>query len=316
MVMITVKTSHHHIWDPDRVAVDIIKEMIETGSANVFMNNEGPCGDSIQLYKMLDYICEKFSFDKSKITIHTINFEENHHEYVICKKKQHWISSTKRAFQNLSFTPNKKVNKNLFGLIYNVPNWDRLCLSSYVHRSTRNQSLIFCNGSWEPYRYNSFYLNSVTEYCAEEIYNIVDFLKSNPRPALDDSYEKPLTAESMLRVVKYYNDFFIDIVAETYSHGATFFITEKTLRPILTLTPFIHYGPKGFLSTLKSDYGFKTFDRWWDESYDDLQNYDRIRKIYQVIDYLDSLSIAEREKMYEEMMPTLLHNYNCLINHE
>jgi len=314
--LVTVKTSHHHIWNLDQVAVDIVEEMINTGSVTISLNSEGPCADSIKLYKMLDYICDRFSFDKGKITIHTYNFEECHDEYTICKHNQHWIQSTKNAFEKTSFIPDKKLDKNLFGLLYNVPSWDRLCLLSHVHHNTKNESMVFCNGTWLPDRYNSYYLNTITDYCPQEIFNIVDFLRVNPRPALEDSNSKPTSAESMLRVVKFYNDFFIDIVAETYTHGATFFITEKTLRPILCLTPFIHYGPKGFLSTLKSDYGFKTFDHWWDESYDNFKCYDRIQKMYEVINYLDTLSAQDRKTMYDEMMPTLLHNYNCLLNHE
>ena len=41
---------------------------------------------------------------------------------------------------------------------------------------------------------------------------IVDFLKSNPKSALDDLNNKPVTAESMLKVATLYNDFFIDII--------------------------------------------------------------------------------------------------------
>ena len=80
------------------------------------------------------------------------------------------------------------------------------------------------------------------------------------------------------------------------------------------LTPFVIFGPQGFLSNLKSRYGFKTFEQWWDESYDDYQNYERITKIYKVIDYLDSLSMSDREAMYKDMQPILLHNYQTLID--
>ncbi len=310
--MTIVKTNHHDIWDRDHVATSIIKELIETGTANVFLNQEGPCADSIGLYSMLDFICEKFNFKKSQINIHTVNFEEIHTEYNIIKNKQHWVGSCLDAFKEIKFVANKDVTKNLFGLVYNVPSWDRLCLLSYVYHNVNQPSMLFCNGTWEAHRYNSFYLNTVTNFCPNEIYNIVDFLKSNPKPALNDLDDKPTTAEKMLKVIDLYNDFFIDIVSETYTQGLSFFITEKTLRPMLAKTPFIIQGPQGYLSTLKSDYGFKTFDRWWDESYDQMQNYDRIKKIYQVIDHINTLSDNDTLSMYADMTQVLEHNYQIL----
>ena len=63
--MITVKTSHSKIWHPEQIMADIVNEYQSTGSATIGLNNEGPCCDTIGLYKLLDYACEKFKFDKS-----------------------------------------------------------------------------------------------------------------------------------------------------------------------------------------------------------------------------------------------------------
>jgi len=78
------------------------------------------------------------------------------------------------------------------------------------------------------------------------------------------------------------------------------------------MTPFIIFGPQGFISTLKSDYGFKSFDKWWDESYDTYQNYERIQKIYEVIDYIDRKSDLELIDMYHDMTDTLEYNFEQL----
>jgi hypothetical protein len=311
--MVLIKTSHSNIWHPERVASDIIKEYNQQGTVLINLNNEGPCANAIGIYALLDYVCESHGFDKTKITIQTVNFEEQHPEYIIEKKDQHWIKATSSAFKSIEFVPSKQTNKNLFGCLYNVPSWDRLCLLAYIYRTNKHQSLLHCNGIWEPSRYNSYYLNTITNYCPEEFYYIADYLKTNPKPALQDLSDKPVTADDMIKVIELYNDFFVDIVSETYTHGLTFFITEKTLRPMLALTPFIINGPQGYLSTLKSDYGIKTFNQWWDESYDNFQNYDRIKKIYQIIDYLDGLSIADRQSMYQDMTNVLEHNYQKLL---
>jgi hypothetical protein len=306
--MVLVKTGHSKIWEPAQVASDIIKEYYQNGTVIVSLNGEGPCASEIGIFNLLDYVCESHGISKSKIVIETVNFEEKHYEYTIRKAPQHWIAKTVSSFKSINFECAKQVDQKLFGCLYNVPSWDRLCLLAYIQRTTKNQSILHCNGTWEPHKYNSYYLDSVTDYCSAEFFNIANYLKTNPTSALQDLTDKPVIANDMLKVITLYNNFFVDIVAETYSQGLTFFITEKTLRPMLARTPFIIHGPCGYLSTLKSDYGIKTFDRWWDESYDQLQNYDRIKKIYQIIDYLDRLTVSERVSMYNEMSEVLEHN--------
>jgi hypothetical protein len=311
--MITVLTSHNKIWNTAQVVTDIINEYQTTGKAIISLNNEGPCAESIGLYAILDYICSTFNFLPSNIWIHTTNFEELHQHYQIKKLPQHWIQATTHAFNKENYVANKTDNFKLFGCLYNVPSWERLCLSSYITQKIQHKSVVHVNGVWEGHKYNSYYLDAVTDFCPDEFFNIANFLKTVPVSALPDLNDiKPVSAKQMLEVLPLYNNFLIDIVSETYTQGLTFFITEKTLRPILAQTPFIIFGPQGYLHTLKSDYGFKSFDNWWDESYDNYQNYERIQKIYKVIDYIDSKSDSELASMYTDMTDTLIHNYDRL----
>ena len=56
--------------------------------------------------------------------------------------------------------------------------------------------------------------------------------------------------------------------------------------------------------------GFKTFDQFWDESYDDCYDHEeRMRKILKVIDYVDQKSIEELRLIYEQMTDILEHNF-------
>ena len=79
--MITVLTSHNHIWEPDRVAAEIIAEYQTQEHVDISLNKEGPCCDAVGMYKLLDGICKLFDFDKGKISIYTSNAEEMHPEY-------------------------------------------------------------------------------------------------------------------------------------------------------------------------------------------------------------------------------------------
>jgi hypothetical protein len=116
-----------------------------------------------------------------------------------------------------------------------------------------------------------------------------------------------------LNLASKYADFFVEIVCETYTVGTTFFPTEKIWRPIMCKTPFIVQGPSEFLANLKV-LGIKTFDKWWDESYDYQVGKTKIESIIKIIDFLSLKTVQELKIMYNEMLPILEHNYNVLMN--
>lgn len=313
--MVKIITGHTIIYDVDKLVTNIIKEYLDTNLVHIDLNNEGPCCDAIGIYKILDNICNTFNFKKSNISIVTTNAEETHSEYNIIINPQHWIKGTYKGilsknYKKQDFLKTKKID-NLFGCLYNVPSWDRLCLLSYIKKNNY-QSILSCNGVWEDHQYNSYYLNDITDYAPTEIFNVTEFLKNGIGPLPGHPGHKILTYEGMADILPFYNNFFVDIVAETYIHGLTFFITEKTIRPIYAMTPFIINGPQGFLSSLKSNYGFKSFDAYWDESYDNYQNYERVQQLYKVIDYIGNKSTLELTAMYNDMTSILEFNHNRL----
>ena len=105
-------------------------------------------------------------------------------------------------------------------------------------------------------------------------------------------------------------DAFWHIVTETVYFLPKLHLTEKTFKPIIAQRPFILVAAPGNLAYLKS-YGFKTFDRWIDESYDSEQDhYLRIEKITMEIKRLCSLSPEQLKEMHREMKEILKHNYD------
>jgi len=85
-------------------------------------------------------------------------------------------------------------------------------------------------------------------------------------------------------------------------------LSEKTINSIVTKRPFILVSTPGSLKYFQK-LGFKTFDRWWDESYDQEEDHEkRILKILNVIDYIDSLSIGELRIIYDQMRDVLEFN--------
>ena len=99
------------------------------------------------------------------------------------------------------------------------------------------------------------------------------------------------------------------VVSETIFYHDKLHLTEKIFKPIVACRPFILVGAPGNLAYLKR-YGFKTFDRWIDESYDNIQDPDlRIGKITDELRRLCNLSMDDLRCMEREMKEVLEHNF-------
>lgn len=87
-----------------------------------------------------------------------------------------------------------------------------------------------------------------------------------------------LTSASYRHLLDFYDQFQIEVVAETFIDGETFFPTEKIMRPIMGCKPFLVLGPVNFLKNLRA-IGFRTFGECWDESYDTAERDSRWEEI-------------------------------------
>ena len=65
---------------------------------------------------------------------------------------------------------------------------------------------------------------------------------------------------------------YFNLILESDVTRDVFFMTEKTIKPLLIGQPFVIYASQGFLQHLK-DLGFETFGTLWDESYDQEPDY-------------------------------------------
>lgn len=103
---------------------------------------------------------------------------------------------------------------------------------------------------------------------------------------------------------KPYNDYFIEIVAETDTL-TTNWITEKTVKNLYIGKPFIIMGAPGILAKIRS-FGFQTFSPWVDESYDTItNNYQRLSAIKREIDRLAGTDVNQ---LHQQLLPILEHN--------
>jgi hypothetical protein len=115
-------------------------------------------------------------------------------------------------------------------------------------------------------------------------------------------------------VPEHYQSTFVSLINETLTD--TVFFSEKIYKPILMGHPFILVGGKGSLKRLK-ELGFKTFDDWWDESYDECDSFiERCIKIIEILTSLNNKNSKQLQLMRGLMRPVLKHNqdlYNDMI---
>jgi hypothetical protein len=98
------------------------------------------------------------------------------------------------------------------------------------------------------------------------------------------------------------------VVTETVFYENKLHLTEKIFKPIVIGRPFLLISSVGNLSYLKR-YGFKTFDRWIDESYDNEPDPDiRLLMIVEELNKLCNMSEIDLMNMYKEMQPILEYN--------
>ena len=146
--------------------------------------------------------------------------------------------------------------------------------------------------------------------------SFANWWSTDPVPSLDqrqvsDQYNPAYNTNQSL--LEHYSNFDIELVAETYTLGTTFFPTEKTIRPIMAGRPMLVYGPQNFLENLQQ-LGFKTYADFWDESYDQYSGPERWRKMQQVIGTFLSQSKQEQLNAVETMQQHAIYNRQHLVN--
>tara|TARA_R110001592_G_scaffold231209_1_gene488358 strand:+ start:10992 stop:12233 length:1242 start_codon:yes stop_codon:yes gene_type:complete len=105
----------------------------------------------------------------------------------------------------------------------------------------------------------------------------------------------------------------INIVTETSFQFNELFLSEKILKPIIMYQPFIVLSSVHYLKRLQK-LGFKTFDEFWDESYDNIDDYEeRYKKILLLILELNNKSIEELNNLYKSLKHICIYNRNHLL---
>jgi hypothetical protein len=293
------------IWNQIELIDFLVKN--QNKSIIIDMNAEGPSCRSIGLYDLLD----QFQFDK--VVIETDNAIEYHNTYQVMLHQARY-ARVRNAVDSRYHSWNK--NK-IFCAYYGRPLWHRIGLASYL--KTQHDSISYVNLRGEYNNDDSRRLFEITElfHCAPE--QIVNFASVAAQlPFILESQDNYTPGEQDTsgftgQLLEFYSNILIDVVAETFTSGKTFYPTEKTFRPILMKKPFIVMGPINYLIYMRQ-MGFKTFYEFWDEDYDGYGPRLKFQKIIKLIEDISKKSKQELYDMYQAMQTILNHNYDLLID--
>lgn len=123
-----------------------------------------------------------------------------------------------------------------------------------------------------------------------------------------DNQQLAAQSDNFLSEASHYLDSYFSLVTETSISNDWCFITEKCIRPMVGMQPFIVFGNPHTLKTLKQ-FGFKTFDKIIDESYDnEFDTNLRFELAYTQVKRLNNMSTEELHKTYYSIIDILEHN--------
>lgn len=208
-------------------------------------------------------------------------------------------------------------DREKYYLMYNR-NSERIHRAYFVNKLYENNLISKGLISFFENNHLDSFLNNSTVYEELELNNedIFDIRKNykNFTPMYIDNSDSNEVADyhNFLSRKDEYEKTYFTIVSETNAQSDYCFITEKTIKPIMNLHPFLVLGNPHTLRVLKS-YGLKTFHRWWDESYDNEFDFKkRSNMVIEIVNNLCSKTNEEWNDLLKEMSDTLYFNQKQL----
>tara|TARA_R100000084_G_scaffold109296_1_gene75462 strand:+ start:460 stop:1752 length:1293 start_codon:yes stop_codon:yes gene_type:complete len=114
----------------------------------------------------------------------------------------------------------------------------------------------------------------------------------------------------------HYKNTFVSVVMCAFPHTENCcHLHSSTFNPIYSGHPIIQFGPYKSLRRMRK-LGFKTFNKWWDESYDSEPDaWKRLQMVMDVVLKLSKLNNDEWIKMLWDMVEILQHNSDLIANY-
>ena len=311
---------------------DILLKSIKSKKCKIvfFYITEGYFGETKKHFEWLDNLVIKYNLDNDDILVITanltadINYTNNKFKIVtynyfgdelefakIIKKDKSNIKLFKNKY--LNFIDNFKLEKH-FLCFNNLTKLHRLWVFYELMNNSKllNKSIVSLNSRTTT---ESFF----TIVSSTNNINMIDYFK-NYNSDIGYSYDttnwtRDVQVGDTINTNAHLKTF-VNIVTETLTDKDIIFITEKTYKPIYVCQPFIIVGNAYTLKKMK-ELGYKTFDKWWDESYDEeIELEKRMNAITKILEEIASWDLEKCATIRKEMKEILIHNYNQMLNND
>jgi len=272
-------------------------------------DNEGPSLFHSNVIKLIDNHVRIHKRDPYTIRLDSMNLEEKTNLYTNINKWKtlnHWWQESVKKYKTLSID-SINVGHHKLGCFIGRKNIPRLSILYWLQK----QDCLLSSMNDEKYNYDILD-KTMFDSWVDDPEEFSDWASSFNIPSLDsrtvlDQYKKDQYLGPQFSLLNYYNNFDIEIVAETWTMGTTFFATEKTTRPLLGRKPMIVYGPKDYLHNLRQ-LGFKTWSSCWDETYDHYTGPQRWKAMQETINNILSLTSDEYQAVIKQAHTISLYN--------
>jgi hypothetical protein len=149
------------------------------------------------------------------------------------------------------------------------------------------------------------------ELNSKEFYE--EFYHSLPLILDSNNLHKFPVEDDFIDPAEWYDKTFISLSSETYFRESIIHMTEKTMKPIIFKHPFITIGPKHTLKYIKK-MGFKTFNDYWNEDYDEDDYQDRMNKIIQICKDINNWDNNKLQEFHRGVSDRLEYNFKLFQN--
>ena len=268
------------------------------------------------LKKIINLIIDRFEgFDFWWYDYHEIRIDYNLH------KGFHLLNSLfeqNKNVKSLCFVDNNLYENSSYNTEFNymgIPSMiGQTCIFNHMSLNKTFKKKFICLNRLPKYHREVIFDFLDTNYKKDSYISYAPYQEWNPKHRILDDLHFTET-DRRNYASSYQKNSFCNIITESTTEDGIIHITEKTDKAITSCQPFIIVAGPHYLKKLK-ELGFKTFDKWWDESYDSELNLDiRLNNIKEVIKEIASWDYDKCNSVYHEMAETILHNKQILINY-
>ncbi len=270
--------------------------------------------------------------------------DETHRDFCVKQKRDKCANVIYSPHQNVMFDQldvekifavEKPIKSKKFNILNREFRWHRpsfVCLLAELDLLEKGHISLGANsnlissvneyGGWKKYisekflSFRSLYENHENKFVFERMLSGLELIHDKIPICLDMEEFDTNYCRFEYTPVEYMRDSYFHICSSTFFFDFEEISPgwhEKEWKPILAKQPFLILGRPGMLKLMRR-FGFLTFSRWIDESYDDIKDdFKRLWVLSREVKRLCELPDHEWDRMLTEMKNVLDYNYETLM---